>query len=273
MKIDRYVFDLHSARIRRVGKCKIEKFERDPDKIWIGTSQWYLDLSDFSLTYDGENENVSTSFSVDPTVLLHTQLLSFGDRTPEGQLIKAPTATWFEICNHLSTDPSFRFEFCEEPRKFEEFLAGTYRTEGWEHVTLTPRSGDRGRDVIAELNSDRILQEAKAYNAQRLVTRSQVSDLYGVLKLDTDATKAIITTTADFAPGVSDVFKNVIPNELETFNGQEFVQKITNFSTSEVAASLGIQLFKSVGLKTHIDSSGRTVPRRRLLPPKQPREM
>jgi restriction system protein len=270
MKIDRFV--IVGSRVERAGSYEVEHFERDPDKLWLGTSQWYLDLSNYSLTHDGEHdgEHIGTCFSVDPSVLLHTQLLSFGDRTPDGRLVKAPSVTWFEVSNQLSANPAFRFEFCVESRKFEEFLAGTYRAEGWEHVTLTPRSGDKGRDVIAELNSDRILQEAKAYSQHRLVTRGQVSDLYGVLKLDPDATKAIITTTADFAPGVKEVFRYVMPHNLETVNGEEFVAQTERISTAELAVSSGVRLFESLGIKTQVDGSGRIVPQRQLLPPRSP---
>jgi len=39
--------------------------------------------------------------------------------------------------------------------------------------------------------------------------------LFGVLALDQNATKGVITTTSTFAPGIEDEFKHVIPYRLE----------------------------------------------------------
>jgi restriction system protein len=152
-----------------------------------------------------------------------------GDRTPEGLDIHAPTATWFEIGRQLKRDPDFRFEFTSKPTKFEEFLAGAYKLQGWDAVTLTPRSGDKGRDVIAitsKMSAIRVLDQAKANSPTNLVSQNDVRAIFGVLRLDHSATKGIITTTSDFARGVADEFQNVIPYQLETKNGEQFLEWI-----------------------------------------------
>jgi restriction system protein len=201
--------------------------ERDPDKVWLGDTEWYLDLTDYTLTHDGEQ--IATLDPVDKSVLLRTVLVQTGDKTPEGLLVKAPTATWFEISKQLNSNPEFRYQFSAHPTKFEEFLAGAYQVEGWEAVTITPRSGDKGRDIIAvtkQLSALRVLDQAKAYGAGKLVSQNDVRALLGVLALDLNATKGIITTTSDFAPGVEEEFENVMPYRLETKNGQQFVEWI-----------------------------------------------
>jgi HJR/Mrr/RecB family endonuclease len=43
--------------------------------------------------------------------------------------------------------PEFAFKMPWE--RLEELVAGAYKRAGFEEVTLTPRSGDHGRDVIA----------------------------------------------------------------------------------------------------------------------------
>ena len=54
----------------------------------------------------------------------------------------------------------------------------------------------------------------------------RVRAILGVLALDLNATKGIITTTSDFAPGVEEEFEDVMPYRLETKNGQQFVEWI-----------------------------------------------
>ncbi len=125
-----------------------------------------------------------------------------GDRTNEGQLIEAVTVPWFEIIRLLQADPNAAFQI--PPRKWEEIIAGAYKKAGFEEVTLTPRSGDHGRDVIAVkrgLGSIRIIDQVKAYKPNHLVTADEVRALMGVLHADT-ASKGFLTTTSDFAPGL-----------------------------------------------------------------------
>jgi len=205
--------------------------ERDPDKVWLGDTEFYLDLSNYTITHDGEQ--IATCYSVSPSFLLQTTIVQTGEMTPEGHLISVPTATWFEISKQLKNDPQFRFEFCTYPTKFEEFLAGAYHIEGWEAVTLTPRSGDKGRDIIAVttgLSAIRVLDQAKAYSAKNSVGQDDVRAILGVLNLDQNASKGIITTTGDFAPGVAEEFGNVMPYRLETKNGEQFLKWIESVS-------------------------------------------
>jgi len=199
--------------------------ERDPDKVWLGDTEWYLDLSDYTLTHDGEQ--IATCYSLSPTVLLKTMLVQLGEQTPDGHLIDGPTATWFEINRQLRLDPNFRFEFSSSPTKFEEFLAGGYKLQGWDAVTLTPQSGDKGRDIIAvtaTLSQMKVLDQAKAYGAGHLVGQNDVRAILGVLTREQDASKGVITTTSDFAPGIMDEFEKMMPYRIETKNGQEFLE-------------------------------------------------
>src|SRR5258708_3565822 len=82
-----------------------------------------------------------------PPVLLQA-IIVVGDRTKEGQLVRAVAVPWFEIIRLMHQDPRLIYEL--DARKWEELVAGAWRQEGYE-VILTPRSGDGGRDVIATL--------------------------------------------------------------------------------------------------------------------------
>ena len=96
-------------------------------------------------------------------------------------------------------------------------------------MTLTPRSGDYGRDVIAVrrgVGAIRIVDSVKAYKPGHLVKHDDVRALIGVLHGDRLASKAILSTTSDFAPRIaSDPFiAPFIPYRLELMNGTSLVK-------------------------------------------------
>lgn len=158
-----------------------------------------------------------------PEVTIHTTIVELEDKTDEGHIIRAASIPWWNIYNELQNNPDFLFQFIEDGHKFEEFIAGAYEIAGWT-VTLTPRSGDGGRDVIAEksgFGALRFVEQCKAYRKDRRVTADEVRAMYGVLMADPKANKAIVTTTADFAPMIykDPLLGPFIGNRLELKNG------------------------------------------------------
>ena len=75
-----------------------------------------------------------------------------GARTDERILIEAVAVPWFDIIAFLKADPRIALQI--PWWKWEEIIAGAYKKAGWDEVTLTPRSGDFGRDVIATKKGD-----------------------------------------------------------------------------------------------------------------------
>jgi restriction system protein len=154
------------------------------------------------------------------TLLLQTVVVP-GTRTNEGTLIEAVALPWFDIIELLKTDPSIAFQLSWE--KWEEIIAGAYKKAGFEEVTLTPRSGDHGRDVIAikkGICTIRVIDQVKAYKPPHLVAANDVRALMGALQGD-GASKGCLTTTSDFAPMIkTDPFIiPFIPSRLELVNG------------------------------------------------------
>jgi restriction system protein len=145
-------------------------------------------------------------------------------------LVASASAAWFEICKQIDRDPRFRFEFADNPRKFEEFVAGAYVESDFDEVTVTPRSGDRGRDVIAVKSgmcSVRILDQTKAYSLNRLVTHNDVRSILGVVAYtDVNTSKGVITTTSDFEPMIwsSGEFTPLMPYRVDLQNGDKLIQ-------------------------------------------------
>ncbi len=113
-------------------------------------------------------------------------------------------------------------------------LAGAMDKEGYE-VTLTPRSGDHGRDLIAVkhgLGCLRILGSMKAYAPHNKVDRAHVDEMLGVINREPNVSKGIIATTSDFAPRIDKVpgIENVVPYRLELINGQRLQEWLTKLS-------------------------------------------
>ena len=152
----------------------------------------------------------------DPEVLLQAAIILTGDTTQEGVLVRGVAVAWEEIIRWLAQDPEFLFKIGW--RKLEELIAGAYEREGWSEVILTPRSGDGGRDIIATkpgIGSIRFYDQVKAYKPGHIVAANEVRAMYGVLNLHQNVSKAVVTTTSQFAPGVFDEFKAVMPHRLE----------------------------------------------------------
>jgi len=135
----------------------------------------------------------------------------------EGRLVRAVAVPWHMIMEQIRKDPEAMYQI--DPFKWEELIAGAYHEQGYE-VILTPRSGDKGRDVIATMNgvgSIRIFDQVKAYKPGHLVTANDVRAMLGVLSGAANVSKGIITTTSDFAPRIEtdDFIKPFIPYRLE----------------------------------------------------------
>jgi restriction system protein len=163
-----------------------------------------------------------------PSVLLHVKMIICPCGTsPEGTLIKAVAAPWRKFARLLDIYPHLAYQI--SPQKWEEMVAAAFDQDGYEEVTLTPRSGDYGRDIIAVkrgVGSVRIIVSVKAYKPGHLVKHDDVRALLGVLHGDRLASKAILSTTSDFAPRIaSDPYiAPYTPYRLELMNGTSLVR-------------------------------------------------
>ena len=164
----------------------------------------------------------------DKAQLLVQAVIVPGERTDEGRLIEAVTIPWFDIIAALAKDPNVAFQI--PPEKWEEIVAGAYRRAGFEQVTLTPRSGDHGRDVIAikhGLGSVRVIDQVKAFKPPNLVTANDVRALMGVLHHD-GAAKGFLTTTSGFAPKIKTdpLITPFMPARLELIDGEALIERL-----------------------------------------------
>jgi restriction system protein len=156
-------------------------------------------------------------------------------RTAEGTLIKSVSATWNEVVHYLGSDWSFAHEIPSD--KWEEIVAGAFKKANYDEVTLTPRSGDHGRDVIAikrGFGCVKIIGSVKAYAPGNPVRYDDVRALLGVMSGEQNVSKGIVTTTSDFPPEISDdpFIKPFLPTRLELINGAALREWLENLSRS-----------------------------------------
>jgi restriction system protein len=153
--------------------------------------------------------------------------------TRQGTLVLSTSAVWAEIATRLSFNWDDAFRLSSD--QWEELIAGAFKKAGYDEVTLTPRSGDHGRDVIAikkGIGCIKILGSVKAYAPDHLVEYDHVRALLGLLSGERDASKGIITTTSDFPPKIGDdpFIAPFLPTRLELLNGKELQHWLARLS-------------------------------------------
>lgn len=152
-----------------------------------------------------------------PVVTTKAGLIT-GSRDTEGLLVQAVAIPWFEILKIIRQNPNAIYHI--DPRDWEEIIAGAYKAAGFDEVVLTPRSADKGRDVVATktgIGSIRIFDQVKAYGPGRVVTAEEVRAMLGVISGAQNVSKGVITTTAHFAPKLRDdpYIRPFLPYRLE----------------------------------------------------------
>lgn len=186
---------------------------------WLGAHGVFYDSAE-----DASRSLASRTFkalSSNPVELCLSGILIPERQVQYGQLIKCSSAAWSAIIDAVVDD--WDLAYAIPPEKWEEIIAGAFAKAGYETV-LTPRSGDRGRDVIATsrgIGCIKIIGSVKAYKRGGLVRYDEVRSLLGVLSGERDASKGLIATTSDFGPKIlEDPFIGpFVPTRLELMNG------------------------------------------------------
>lgn len=170
-----------------------------------------------------------------PPGIVLKAILEFGSKVEDGRLVEAVALPWFEIMEMIRRDPESIYGI--NPFTWEEIIAGAYTRAGFDEVILTPRSGDKGRDVIATkrgIGSVRFFDQVKAYRPGHLVTAEEVRAMVGTVTAAQNVSKGIITTTSDFAPRIKtdDFVRHMIPYRLELKGRQELLHWLDDLSSS-----------------------------------------
>jgi restriction system protein len=164
----------------------------------------------------------------DANLILPIEIVDPVAPVDEGTLVKCIHPAWIAILSRIHTEPTILHQL--HWRTVEELVAAAYDRDGWE-VTLTPRSSDRGRDIIAfrrDIGAVRVFDQVKAFAPGRRVTAHDVRALNGILR--GNVSKGVITTTSEFAPGVAEEFADLIPSRLELRTGKDLLNWIQRLS-------------------------------------------
>ena len=154
-------------------------------------------------------------------------------RTVEGQLIKTTSRAWYEIIEALQKDWSLAYTL--PPEKLEEIVAGAFHKEGYDEVTLTKRSGDDGRDVIAIKTGTmgiKVITSVKRYAEDRRVKYDDVRALLGTMAGELDTSKGLIATTSDFPRRLHKArfIQPFFPTRLGLLNGKQLLDWLTKLA-------------------------------------------
>lgn len=112
-----------------------------------------------------------------------------------------------ELIKYLALHPEYLRHL--HPRKFEELIADILNNQGYD-ATLTPRTRDGGKDIIAVHKSiighQMLIVECKRYSEENKVGVEVVRGLYGVQQAER-YNQAIIATTSTFSKQAIDFVK------------------------------------------------------------------
>ena len=166
---------------------------------------------------DAPEITIQAVITPEPVISPNGQIITLGPKTSEGRLVDGVSIAWDELIRAFQNNPDELYTI--DPRKLEEIIAGAYKLHGYE-VELTPRSGDRGRDVVATkhgVGSIRIFDQIKRYKISRPVSAEEVRSLLGVISSAGNVSKGVITTTSTFAPRLldDDDIRRQVPHRLE----------------------------------------------------------
>jgi HJR/Mrr/RecB family endonuclease len=135
-----------------------------------------------------------------------------------------------ELIRFLADNPAKMREM--SPRKFEELVADMFRHKGY-GVTLTPKSRDGGRDIIAVrkggIGTAMIYIECKRFAEHRKVGVGIVRGLYGVVE-EEKATQGIIATTSFFTRDAR-ALRERIPYRLALLDFDALTQEIVEWKS------------------------------------------
>ena len=141
--------------------------------------------------YDGKTGEV---YIVNPQIEIPKQEIL----TPSKEIITSFNVFQGKLVERVRKNPEIVHRM--SPREFEEFIAETYETLGYE-VELTKMTRDGGKDIIVYSNGptghNMYYVECKKYNQNNPVDVSIVRSFYGVVEAD-KATSGILVTSSSF---------------------------------------------------------------------------
>ena len=88
------------------------------------------------------------------------------------------------------------------PREFEQWTATLLQQLGYTNIILTPQSGDKGIDIFAEINGQRVGVQCKKFKG--VVTAPLIQSFLGALQT-AEISSGIFITTGSFSSGATKI--------------------------------------------------------------------
>jgi len=120
--------------------------------------------------------------------------------------------------------------------EFEQFVADLLRAMGFKKVSLTPITGDEGKDIVAYLpdplgNLVKYYVECKHWGEHNKVGRPVVQRLHSVITEGQSASKGIIVTSSDFTDPAKEWAKRV--GNIDLIDGERLVELASRYKVLE----------------------------------------
>lgn len=106
------------------------------------------------------------------------------------------------------------------PYEFEGTIAKLYIKLGYK-VKQTPKSNDKGKDLIMQKSGNKYLVECKRYSKNNLVSRPELQKFYAAC-IEENAEIGYFITTSDFTSSAKK-YPNDISNKIVLINGQSLI--------------------------------------------------
>lgn len=114
---------------------------------------------------------------------------------------------------------------------FLKIIGQMYEELGYK-VKLTPKSNDKGKDLIMTKGGKKFIVECKRYNHSNLVGRPEVQKFYAAC-VEEKVEKGFFVTTSDFTSSAK-VYPNDIGNKIQLVNGISLIELMENAYPSNV---------------------------------------
>jgi len=111
---------------------------------------------------------------------------------------------------------------------FEYLVAEIWSAMGYD-TQVTQGGADRGIDVIATNDSEKVLIQAKRYSSGNKVGVSKIRE-YSALYQQEGATDVVVVTTSEFTSNASELAPTI---GVTTVNGDELMEMISDYSSDQ----------------------------------------
>jgi restriction endonuclease Mrr len=185
-----------------------------------------------TVKYPYTNKHIAQGYTkYNPLKEVYPQLFSSGEIENNKDLQIDLNEVNEELIAHLAKHPEYMRQM--DSRKFELLIADIFKRKGYD-VTLTPKTRDGGKDIIALYKSpfghQLFIVECKKYRENLKVGVEIVRGLYGV-KVAENYNQAILVTTSTFSKPAKD-FVRPLKFQLQLKDYNDIRQWCEDYSSS-----------------------------------------